>query len=545
MARDGGSAGGAARWLGLATVVLALVVGASLFLPRQSLWLDEATQMSGLSLDPVRVVRWLLGTERFDFGQFRDRTPPLSYWLGWAWSRAFGYGETSFRWFGVACVAVASALVFEAGRLAFGTVAGWAGGLLFSLSPAVVMWAVEIRAYPLFLLWSASAWYLLVRWQMGEDGPSWPTRAALALVLAGAVGTHYFGVVLSGAVLVALAVLDRREGRRLGPALGVGGVVAVAVAAIVPFVRTSVGLYRYGPDRFAGTVRRLNGLKNLLVGQVGHVTLTVVRPVEVVALVAAAALVILAIWSIGIVRRRGAGLAIVLALGAGLAAVAVAKLAMSRFDSATPSYNAWMRPGVCLLLVSGIASRAKRTAIAACGMLIVAQAFGVYQLAAHGEHFAHGPHRAISEMIRRAGRGEVAVIHDDPSDRAIFISSPIRCEWGPRLEQYRLAASSGGPLSVRSYPDGRETCPVGSLPHRYLLVVSSRPMSPGALASQVRTGDRPVGRGPIARQLLATEGWRLAGRSLVVSQIAAEIDLFEDRRAGSDRAGVDGPSRWR
>jgi hypothetical protein len=539
------SEGGAARWLGLGTVVLALVVGSAWFLPRQSLWLDEATQMSGLSLDPARVVRWLLGTEHFDFGQFRDRTPPLSYWLGWGWSRAFGYGESSFRWFGVACVAVASALVFEAGRLAFGTAAGWAAGLAFALSPAVVMLAVEIRAYPLFLLWSAAAWFLLVRWQIGEKGPGWPTRVALALVLAAAVGTHYFGVVLAGAVLVALAVLDRREGRRLGPVVGVGGVVAVSVAAIVPFIRTSTNLYRYGPDRFAGSARRLNGLKNLLVGQVGHVTLTVVRPVEVVALVAAAVLVILAIWSHGVVRRRGAGLAIVLALGAGFAAVAVAKLAMSRFDPATPSYNAWMRPGVCLLLASGIASRARRTAMATCGMLIAAQAFGVYQLAAHGDHFAHGPHRAISGMIRRVGPGEVAVVHDDPSDHAIFISSPIRCEWGPGLEQYRLVASSNGSAVVRGYPGGRETRPVGSLPHRYLLVVSSRAMSPGALASQVRTGDRPVGRGPVARQLLAADVWRLAGRALAVSQIAAEVDLFENIQAGADRAEVAGPSRWR
>ncbi len=514
MTSDGASEGGAARWIGLATVVLALVVGSALFLPRQSLWLDEATQMSGLSLDPARVVRWLLGTERFNFGQLRDRTPPLSYWLGWAWSRAFGYGEASFRWFGVVCVAVASALVFEAGRLAFGTVAGWAAGLAFSLSPAVVMLAVEIRAYPLFLLWSASAWYLLVRWQMGEDGPSWSTQTALALVLAAAVGTHYFGVVLSGGVLVALAVLDRRRGRRLGPVVGVGGVVAVAVVGIVPFIRTSVGLYRYGPDRFAGTARRLNGLKNLLVGQVGHVTLTVVRPVEVVALVAAAALVILAIWSMGTVRRRNAGLAVALALGAGFAAVAVAKLAMSRFDPATPSYNAWMRPGMCLLLASGVASRARRTAVACCGALIVAQGFGVYQLAAHGEHFAHGPHRAISGMIRRVGPGEVAVVHDDPSDRAIFLSSPIRCEWGPGLEQYRLVASPGGPAVVRGYPDGRETQTIGSLPHRYLLVVSSRPMSPGPWRRRCAPETGPSGggrsRGSSSRR---TAGGSRAGRS--------------------------------
>jgi len=41
----------------LAPVVLALGIGSALFLTHQSLWLDEATQMSGLALDPVGVAR--------------------------------------------------------------------------------------------------------------------------------------------------------------------------------------------------------------------------------------------------------------------------------------------------------------------------------------------------------------------------------------------------------------------------------------------------------------------------------------------------------
>ena len=147
----------AGRWVCLVGVVAPFVLAASAFLPHQTLWSDETVQMSGLELGPTRVVWWLVGAENPDFDQYPDRTPPLSYWLGWGWSRIFGLSETSMRWFGVTCVTIAVALVYESGRRAYGVAIGTTAGLIFGLSPQVIIMAVEIRAYPLFLLWSASA----------------------------------------------------------------------------------------------------------------------------------------------------------------------------------------------------------------------------------------------------------------------------------------------------------------------------------------------------------------------------------------------------
>ena len=79
------------RWLGLLAVVGVLICQVVL-VPAGAggSGSDEATQMCGLGLDPAAMVRWLAGTESHQFGQYPDRMPPASYWLGWAWARAFG-----------------------------------------------------------------------------------------------------------------------------------------------------------------------------------------------------------------------------------------------------------------------------------------------------------------------------------------------------------------------------------------------------------------------------------------------------------------------
>ncbi|MEI8195479.1 MAG: glycosyltransferase family 39 protein, partial [Phycisphaerae bacterium] len=132
-----------------------LIAGFS-FAQRQTLWLDETTQLSGIPLGPVEVTRWLAGAPH-DFGcpTAPDRMPPVSYWAGQLWVRGFGFSELALRYMGVACVAGAVALVYAAGRRAFGAVGGLAAGLYLAVSPAVLDKLVEIRAYPLYLLLGA------------------------------------------------------------------------------------------------------------------------------------------------------------------------------------------------------------------------------------------------------------------------------------------------------------------------------------------------------------------------------------------------------
>ena len=519
-------------WLGSAFCALTLVVGARYFLPSQVIWLDEATQCSGLRLDPVQVVRWLARTETHDFGQFSDRMPPVSYWLGWAWGRTIGTDEAAMRWLGVACVAMATVFVFLAARRGFGSRAGWAAGLLFASSPGIVMIAVEIRAYPLFLLTSAASYYALIRVTERTSLPAadpaapgrWAWFAILSLTLSAAVGTHFFGVVLAGAVLSTIAAISWRSRRTIGGLLAVSGLVGLAVMAVVPFVRAAIGNIR-GPANL-GVITGLESVYKLFLELNDHPSLMVDPTVEACFFVGLSILVIAATRSDSRATR-----ALALTLGAGLGAVALTQLSVGRagFNVCSVNYNLWMKPGFCLFAAAGVGSRSRivrRFAGAAACLIITTQGIGVVQLACRGDHFAHGPHGAIASMIQGLKSTDLAVLHDDGSGRLVFVANPIRHEFGPDLEQFRLLGGTDGSfvIPLNGDPTPRR---VEALPHRYLLVVRCSPTGDQDLIRQIRSGDRPIDPGPILNHGHASTGRRLIRRDHQVARISARMEVYE------------------
>jgi hypothetical protein len=508
----------------LVVVVATFLVGSTRFLPLQSLWLDEATQLSGLSLDPLSAARWLSGRSAPDFGQFPDRMPPASYWLGWAWGRVVGSSEVSLRWFGVACVAAASALVYEGARRGFGTASGWGAGLMFATSPRVVAMAVEIRAYPLFLLESAAAFALLVRLAEGRS-VRWPVVAALAATLASAMATHFYGFALAGSMLVAMACLTIQRGWRLAPLGLTAGVVALTAVALEPFLWSV--LARTPATPLIPLLARLESVGKLLPSLIDHPTLMVFEPAQACVLVGFFAIVGLSTQS-----KSPSARAVLLALGAGLGAVALVELCADRrqFPITSPNYNLWARPGLCLLAAASLAVNGRiirRLACFATGLLIAGQGLGVVQLVFGGEHFCHGPHRTIAATISELGPGEVAVVHDDDGQDYHFIACPIRYDFGPNLDQYVLMGGGNQtraivPLRGRPTP-GR----VESLPHRYVIVIRPLIFGDKDLVQQVRSGDRPIPPGPIARASEISIGRRQIRHSIHVAHISARVDVYE------------------
>jgi hypothetical protein len=204
-----------------------------------------------------------------------------------------------------------------------------------------------------------------------------------------------------------------------------------------------------------------------------------------------------------------------------------------RFDAAEPNYNAWMRPGFYILLSSGLAARLRPVRVAAAsaaGLLVLAHACGAYQLAAHGDYFAHGPHRKVAALIRGLGADGVALVHDAGSPRIDYLYRPLRFEFGRGLPHYRFAGAWEGRTAVTSYnPPGPAAWPAAALPYRYLLVVRTRLTGFKDTADQIRHGDRPLGDGPVARELHGSPGWRFVRRALFVATDTAEINLFERR----------------
>src|SRR5271154_5007367 len=95
------------------------ILAAMAFLRWQSIWIDETTQLGGLTLGPIGLTHWLAGRPE-PFLLQSDRMPPISYWADWGWMQLFGSGVQSLRTFGVVCVAGAVSISFCAARRASG-----------------------------------------------------------------------------------------------------------------------------------------------------------------------------------------------------------------------------------------------------------------------------------------------------------------------------------------------------------------------------------------------------------------------------------------
>jgi Dolichyl-phosphate-mannose-protein mannosyltransferase len=512
--------------IGVACVAIGIAADA-LFLPHQSLWNDEATQMVGLALDPIEVTRWLADRVDYESGVGDDRMPPLSYWAGWAWSRMTGLSETPMRWLGVASVAVATAVVYAAAGRAWGVSAGVAASLLLATSPNVVMASVEIRAYPLLILASAGIYACLIGYATSAAEARRRWLAGMLACGIAAMYTHFFGLVALGGALLAAFVLARADGESVLPVVAAGCVAAFAALGLVPFVFASAGISRTGG---APPSEKLVGLVRLPYRLFSHPAMRV-SPMAVG--LAAVGCVLGVVCGLAPKIRSGraaAGLA--MALASGGAVVVLAHMAQSAFEAGQPNYNLWMLPPLAILMASGLAARARvvrAAAIAAIALSIATNLYADGQLAFRGDYFAHSPHRPIADVIRRLGPAEVAIIHDgDALDPAWDIYAPIRSEFGGRVRQfcYVPGGHEAGDIRVADYPTLSGEFDPTDLPFHDLIVVRSERKYARDIASQIHGGIVPLGDGPVTKALLASGGWERVEQKTYLAFVGADVDVF-------------------
>ncbi len=531
-------AGVGARWLALIVGTACVAVGIAadlLFLPHQSLWLDESVQLAGLSLDPVEVTRWLADRVNYDFGLMDDRMPPLSYWMGWGWSRVAGLAERPMRMMGVVCVSIAVAIVFAAGLRAWGLAAGAAAALLLATSPNAVMTAVEIRAYPILILFSAGIFACLIGIAEGPAGSRWRWLAGLTVCGIGAMYTHFFGLVAFGGAWLAAVVLAWTRGERLGPLIVVAVVAGLAALGLLPFILASAGMS--SSAQVAGEAKFI-GLVRLGYRLFGNPAMAMSPAAVGLAALGTIVGVLSALWP-GIRRAPGAA-AMAIALVSGGAVVALVHLAQSSFESARPSYNIWMLPVLAVLVASGLSvvrSRGARMAAgAAAAMLITANLYADAQLAVHGDSFAHTAYGPIARIIHRLGPDQLALIHDGPIDQAWGFYFPVRYEFRGDVRQFAYVSgrdeSGTGEVRVSEFPSGKGRLDPAGLRFPYLVVVRSKELHATDLNAQIRGGAVPQGDGPVALALLASGKWERVEERISLAFVRAEVDVF--RRAGAE-----------
>jgi mannosyltransferase len=204
-------------WL-IAAVTL---IGAALRFPTlglQSYWYDEAVTVKLVRSGPYSMLRSLPGSES---------TPPLYYVVAWVWARIFSTTEAELRSLSAVCGTLAIPLAYVAGKELVSRPAGALAATLAAVSPFLIWYSQEARAYALFVLLTTASLALFAR---AWSSPSRKRCAWWAVVSALALWTQYFAFFL--VAVEALLLLARRATRQPArlPVLGVG----LAAAAVAP-----------------------------------------------------------------------------------------------------------------------------------------------------------------------------------------------------------------------------------------------------------------------------------------------------------------------
>jgi len=496
----------------LLVMCMGLVAGASIiFAAQQHLWLDETTQLSGISLGPVGVTRWLAG-EWHDFGTptAPDRSPPLSYWVHWLWGQIFGGSQWSLRMAGVTMVTAACAVMFATARREWGRWWACAATLVMGLSAAIVEKAPEIRPYPLYLLASVIVYAALLGYvRRSSRGRLAGLCAALVMVLY----THFLGVVFTAAVFGALGAMHLRFKRPLRRLFVAAGVVGVFALGLIPFVMQS------GHDQWS-LMNRVFALAELLWILAGQHVVTFWIPLVPLGVLTAAAMAAAAFAG---ARRLGpAGFVVLMVMVLGLGAVGVATFVTGAFKPALFQYNLWLIPARGLLFVAlvQVGKGWSRTLGRAALVLLLANVvISCVALDVFAARVAHGPDPKILAEIRALGPGQIAMVHERGSgDTMVQLYFNMHYEFGNQFPQITWNGSL-----FYDKDTGLAVPPVVDLERRYVVVIHSGEALPWI---EQAGGTTPVPGGAV-EALSASPKWRLVRQYTVRGAMRNEVWVFE------------------
>lgn len=212
--------------LALATAVAALL--RLPFLGSQGLWFDETYTATVVSAGGPVALWERIGSS--------ESTPPLFYALTWAWTGIAGDGEAALRTVSALATIAAVPVAYASLRRFVGERAALATAAIVAVSPLLVHYALDARAYGLLVLTG-----LLSVWACSAvlEQPASTRRWALwALAAAAAIWTHWFaGFLVLGETVALLWLLPGR--RRTAPLAA--GAVLLALLPVVPLLLDQVG----------------------------------------------------------------------------------------------------------------------------------------------------------------------------------------------------------------------------------------------------------------------------------------------------------------
>ena len=437
---------------GIALLVLTGVGAVLRFatLGQQSYFYDEAVTAAMTDGSLVDVFRGVVDTES---------TPPLYYVLAWIWAHAVGSEEAQLRSLSAIAGTLVVPVAFLAGRVVGTVRIGLAAAALAAVSPMLIWYSQEARAYSLLALLGGVSFVAFV---LARSDPSRRRLVWWAVIASLAVATHYFAgfVILAEALLLLVAHPRQRPVR-----WAIGAVVAVAVC-LLPLAAVQASHRRLGwvggidlSERVTEALQRFvtAGQPSSWAGATGAQLTPYVWISAVVVLAIAVALLALRASAD---ERSGALLALVVAaigIGAPIAMAVVADLATGGDGDYFLDRNvlgAWVP--LTVFVAGGLAARRAGVLGAACLAAVVCWSLVVYVDVVTSPDLQRDDWRAVGEELPDDEQTVILVYPEYQKD-ALRLQRPDLVEQsGPRAADTVVLVLVGfdePPDSFRA-PDG-------------------------------------------------------------------------------------------
>jgi mannosyltransferase len=199
-------------------------------LAQQSFWTDEAFSHAIVNGSLGHAISTVPRTES---------TPPVYYVLLWFWAQLFGAGEAGLRSLSAVCGVLAVVVVGEVGRRLVSARVGLFSALLTAVSPIMVWYSQEARAYAMVILLSALSILALLH---ALERPGRGRLLAWGVCGAAALAVHYFAIFVVVPEACWLGVSLKRRGRlSLDTAFSALAIPVIVGVALLPLVIHQAG----------------------------------------------------------------------------------------------------------------------------------------------------------------------------------------------------------------------------------------------------------------------------------------------------------------
>jgi hypothetical protein len=525
-----------------AALITVLSIELFIFARVQDVWLDESTQLSGISLKFWEMLHWLAGADPDRLGVPGDRMPPISYMLDWLWLHLHGISEIGFWLFhsafliaGISCLAAVEWR--ELGRSAMFVSLGF-----LVLSPKLIQTGVEIRAYPIFFALSCAQAAFFLR-LVGS-----PTKIDLKLLLLFAaiclvaVYTHFYGIVSSCAFFLALGISFLRRPVALAGIISAFVVVAAGSVALLLFISGAAQVPLFVPATATAptvTDKSIVQYFSYLLKLAGDAANMISMPASILFFGGTIALVGASVFTAGIrMRERNSRpldwlIAVVIS---GVLATVMASLFVKTFDALKTSYSVWLMAPISLLVGAGATSATgfrpwdgagRRVAV---GALLIGAGISTYLFFHHASMFVHGPQGFIGALYDKVAAPRAIVYEPGAAWGWSYI--PLQYSHHGEVFQYRTQDDGAGLVRAaggRGTAAKAQEIEAAVAPYRVLLLTDIRLRTYRDLRQcQNQPSACPeFPSGAIEAALIGTGKWRKADRERKFGLWDSQVTILE------------------